>query len=76
MSDPLGLRKPKGGEDEEVAELSATGLEAMMEAMEVVNAKTDKQSMGTKVGRSSVAQRRREGLAGRCQESGAGRLMV
>ena len=76
MSDPLGLRKPKGAEDEEVAELSATGLEAMMEAMEVVNAKTDKQSMGTKVGRSSVVQRRREGLPGRCREREAEGLTV
>ncbi|RXK41958.1 hypothetical protein M231_00679 [Tremella mesenterica] len=49
VADPLGLRK-KGVEEEQVTELSATGIEDMLEALEVVNAKTDKDAMGAKAG--------------------------
>jgi hypothetical protein len=48
--DPLGLRKG-GLEQDEITELSATGVEGMLEALEVVNQKTDKQAMGAKVGK-------------------------
>ncbi|EIW70097.1 hypothetical protein TREMEDRAFT_68480 [Tremella mesenterica DSM 1558] len=47
VADPLGLRK-QGVEEEQVTELSATGIEDMLEALEVVNAKTDKDAMGAK----------------------------
>jgi len=49
--DPLGLRKAKGpnGEDEPVVELSATGIDGMLEALELVNQKTDKDTVGAKV---------------------------
>ncbi|WVQ86093.1 hypothetical protein IAT38_008261 [Cryptococcus sp. DSM 104549] len=52
LNDPLGLRRAKGadGGDEEVQELSARGLEEMLEAMEVVNQKTDKAALGAKAG--------------------------
>lgn len=52
MDDPMGLRKAKGadGEVEEVDELSATGLDGMLEAMEVVNQRTDREAMGAKAG--------------------------
>ena len=52
LDDPMGLRKAKGadGEVEEVDELSATGLDGMLEAMEVVNQRTDREAMGAKVG--------------------------
>ncbi|ORY31248.1 hypothetical protein BCR39DRAFT_527112 [Naematelia encephala] len=51
VADPLGLRKSKDAEgDEPTPELSATGLEQMLEALEVVNAKTDKQTLGAKAG--------------------------
>lgn len=51
LDDPLGLRKPEKDniEKEEVAELSAQGIDQMLEAMELVNLKTDKESMGAKV---------------------------
>ncbi|WVN89814.1 uncharacterized protein L203_105044 [Cryptococcus depauperatus CBS 7841] len=50
VNDPLGLRKTKGddGESEEVKELSAKGIDEMLEAMEVVNQKTDKAAVGAK----------------------------
>ncbi|WWD20765.1 hypothetical protein CI109_105242 [Kwoniella shandongensis] len=52
LNDPLGLRKAKGadGEDEEVVELSAKGIDEMLEAMEIVNQKTDKAALGAKAG--------------------------
>jgi hypothetical protein len=51
-NDPLGLRR--GADEEEVVELSATGIDGMLEALELVNQKTDKQTMGTKVGLNRV----------------------
>ncbi|KLT44351.1 DUF1014-domain-containing protein [Cutaneotrichosporon oleaginosum] len=45
--DPAGLRRD---EDRKVDELSATGIEGMLEALEVVNAKTSDQAMGAKAG--------------------------
>ncbi|BEJ15059.1 hypothetical protein CspHIS471_0408260 [Cutaneotrichosporon sp. HIS471] len=45
--DPAGLRRD---EDRKVDELSATGIEGMLEALEVVNAKTSDQAMGSKAG--------------------------
>lgn len=53
VNDPLGLRKEPGAEDQPVAELSATGVEDMLEAMELVNQKTDKDAMGAKVSEQS-----------------------
>lgn len=52
LDDPMGLRKVKGadGEVEEVGELSAVGLEGMLEALEVANARTDRETLGAKVG--------------------------
>jgi len=52
LDDPLNLRS---GRDEAVPveELSATGIEGMLEALEVANQRTDKQSMGAKVGSST-----------------------
>ncbi|KAK8850586.1 hypothetical protein IAR55_004505 [Kwoniella newhampshirensis] len=52
LNDPLGLRKAKGpdGEDEEVVELSAKGIDEMLEALEIVNQKTDKAALGAKAG--------------------------
>lgn len=49
--DPLGLRKTKGpdGEDMPIPELSATGIDGMLEALELVNQKTDKDTIGAKV---------------------------
>lgn len=52
--DPTGVRRD---EDRKVDELSAVGIEGMLEALEVVNAKTSDQAMGSKVGR---AERRRD----------------
>lgn len=51
VSDPLNLRKAKGpdGEPEEVKELSAKGIDEMLEALELVNQKTDKATVGSKV---------------------------
>jgi hypothetical protein len=49
INDPLGLRKDPGAEDQPVAEVSATGVEDMLEALELVNQKTDKDAMGAKV---------------------------
>lgn len=48
IDDPLNLRS---GRDEAtpIDELSATGIEDMLEALEVANQKTDKQAMGAKV---------------------------
>jgi hypothetical protein len=54
LSDPLGLRKADG--DEGVKELSATGIEDMLEALELVNQKTDKDAMGAKVRYSEAAR--------------------
>ncbi|WVW80781.1 hypothetical protein I302_102767 [Kwoniella bestiolae CBS 10118] len=50
LNDPMGHRRAKNefGELEEVPELSAQGLEEMLEAMELVNQKTDKAAMGAK----------------------------
>ena len=49
--DDLGVRKTKGadGEPEKVTELSATGIEGMIEALELVNQRTDKDAVGAKV---------------------------
>lgn len=51
VNDPLNLRKTKGpdGEPEEVKELSAKGIDEMLEALELVNQKTDKATVGSKV---------------------------
>lgn len=51
VNDPLNLRKPKGpdGEPEQVKELSAKGIDEMLEALELVNQKTDKATVGSKV---------------------------
>ena len=48
IDDPLNLRS---GRDENmpIEEFGATGVEGMLEALEVVNQKTDKQAMGAKV---------------------------
>ncbi|WWC65235.1 uncharacterized protein I303_107852 [Kwoniella dejecticola CBS 10117] len=50
LNDPQGHRRAKNefGELEETPELSAQGLEEMLEAMELVNQKTDKASLGAK----------------------------
>ena len=48
--DPLGLRSRKNDDAAPSLELSATGIEDMLEALEVVNQKTDKESMGAKAG--------------------------
>ncbi|KAK6906539.1 hypothetical protein I203_100524 [Kwoniella mangroviensis CBS 8507] len=50
LNDPMGHRRAKNefGELEEVPELSAQGLEEMLEAMELVNQKTDKAALGSK----------------------------
>lgn len=48
VNDPLNLRTGRD-EDTPIEELSATGIDAMMEALEVANQKTDKQAMGAKV---------------------------
>lgn len=48
INDPLNLRSGRD-EDVPIEELSATGIDAMMEALEVANQKTDKQAMGAKV---------------------------
>ena len=52
VNDPLGLRQGRGldGEIEQVQELSAVGLDDMLEALEIVNAKTDRETLGAKVG--------------------------
>lgn len=51
VNDPLNLRKTKGpdGEPEEIKELSAKGIDEMLEALELVNQKTDKATVGSKV---------------------------
>lgn len=46
--DPLGLRRSDDPE-QQVSELSATGVEQMLEAMELVQQKTDNEAMGAKV---------------------------
>jgi hypothetical protein len=48
VEDPLNLRSGRD-EDKPVEELSATGIEGMLEALEVANQKTDKQTLGAKV---------------------------
>lgn len=55
-NDPLGLRGSGLGDDpgEAAPELSARGVEEMLEALEVVNQRTDKQAMGAKVCLSGV----------------------
>lgn len=47
-NDPLGLRG-SGLDGEEVTELSAQGIEGMLEALEIVNQRTDKEALGAKV---------------------------
>jgi hypothetical protein len=49
--DSLGLGRAKGadGEDVPITELSATGIDGMLEALELVNQKTDKDTIGAKV---------------------------
>jgi len=47
INDPLNLRS--GRDEEPVEEFGATGVEGMLEALEVANQKTDKQAMGAKV---------------------------
>jgi hypothetical protein len=49
--DPLGLRTAKGadGEPEKVPELTATGIEEMLEVMDLINEKTTKEAVGAKV---------------------------
>lgn len=37
------------GEPEKITELSATGIDEMLEALEIVNQKTDKGALGAKV---------------------------
>ena len=51
LNDPLGLRAVKGedGEPEPITEFSANEIEGMLEAMELVNQKTNKDAMGAKV---------------------------
>jgi hypothetical protein len=51
-NDPLGLRGSGLGNDpgEDVPELSARGVEDMLEALELVNQRTDKDALGAKVG--------------------------
>lgn len=62
MIDPLGLRKADrneeengghGGGDGGEGELSAVGLEGMLEALEVANQRTDRETLGAKVGVSA-----------------------
>jgi hypothetical protein len=48
IDDPLNLRSGRD-EDKPVEEFGATGVEGMLEALEVVNQRTDKQAMGAKV---------------------------
>lgn len=48
INDPMNLRSGRD-EDTPIEELSATGIDAMMEALEVANQKTDKQALGAKV---------------------------
>lgn len=50
IDDPMNLRRAKGadGQPEEIVELSARGLDEMLEALEVVNQKTDKAALGAK----------------------------
>ncbi|WVR08651.1 hypothetical protein IAU60_005709 [Kwoniella sp. DSM 27419] len=50
LNDPMGHRKAKDefGQLEMPAEYSAKGIDEMLEAMELVNAKTDKAAMGSK----------------------------
>ncbi|KAK1923244.1 hypothetical protein DB88DRAFT_341722 [Papiliotrema laurentii] len=50
--DPLGLRTAKGadGEPEKVPELTATGIEEMLEVMDLINEKTTKEAVGAKAG--------------------------
>lgn len=52
VADPLGLRRAKGADGEPVLvdELSATGIEDMLEALEVVHQRTDKETLGAKAG--------------------------
>jgi len=51
LDDPMGLRTAKGedGEVVEGGELSATGVQGMLEAMEIVNQRTDRETLGAKV---------------------------
>ncbi|WRT70754.1 uncharacterized protein IL334_007753 [Kwoniella shivajii] len=50
LSDPSGHRRAKDefGELEETVELSAKGIDEMLEAMELVNQRTDKATLGAK----------------------------
>jgi hypothetical protein len=56
VEDPLNLRSGRD-EDKPVEELSATGIEGMLEALEVANQKTDKQTLGAKVCRLTRSRR-------------------
>lgn len=58
--DPMGVRRD---EDRKVDELSAVGIEGMLEALEVVNAKTSDEAMGSKV--SGPAEERTDPRPGR-----------
>jgi hypothetical protein len=44
------VNKEEDQEEEGTVHLAATGLDNMLEALELVNAKTDKSSLGAKVG--------------------------
>lgn len=46
----LGDDKPKFEEKEAPVEFGATGIDQMLEALEVVNSKSDKDALGAKVG--------------------------
>ena len=48
INDPLNLRSGRD-DDKPIEEFGATGVEGMLEALEVANQKTDKQAMGAKV---------------------------
>lgn len=71
----MGLRKARDvdGELEEAQELSAMGLEGMLEALEVVNQRTDRETLGAKVG---IASRFSAGLADVGGVDQAGLLVV
>lgn len=48
MDDPLNLRSGRN-DDEPIEEFGATGVEGMLEALEVAKQKTSKQALGAKV---------------------------
>lgn len=55
-NDPLGLRGSGLDGEDAVPELSAQGIEGMLEAMEIVNQKTDKEALGAKVSCGVLAE--------------------